>query len=574
MKTAPNATLMENGGLSPLKVFLNFSPNESRDNPSDRDGFLGVPLLQSPTERGAASYPICPGFEDLLSPVSDESEEHMKAVLASVRRAISLGIQPLRIHKGSSGSYFCRNESGTVVGVFKPKNEEPYGKMNPKWTKWLHKQLFPCCFGRSCLIPNQGYISEAAASALDRRLGLHITPRTEVVELASPAFYYSMRQRRSTFLKAKVGSFQLFLKGFKDAEDFLLGERLLQPPSPAKSGSSSTTDASWPVDRQMSFRLGFERLCALDYLMRNTDRTLDNWMVCEDKVKGTLKIAAIDNGLAFPYKHPDRWRSYPYGWTFLSMSRVAFSRETQRHLLSKLTDESWWDVTLSELEKVFKVDENFDPEMWTHQRAVIRGQGYNLVYVLELSDWLHAQLELQADTGRLEWPVDRAEQEVWRTQGLFPVEELVQRLSLEASPYGLTQLPPLAVYDETEVEKGRDLKGAKTIPTDREHLIPKRKPQEVDGSGIPPQSGFLKSASPTPLSMDSSRTRKSQSIPLPPKKRPKVQYLARHTTDSGQVQFVHDELDATHPPANVRSGYRRAKRHIVDFAKQPWFSWC
>lgn len=41
------------------------------------------------------------------------------------------------------------------IGVFKPKNEEPYGSLNPKWMKWIHRIFFPCCFGRSCLVPNQ-----------------------------------------------------------------------------------------------------------------------------------------------------------------------------------------------------------------------------------------------------------------------------------------------------------------------------------------------------------------------------------------------------------------------------------
>lgn len=40
------------------------------------------------------------------------------------------------ITKGSSGSYFARakNETGKVhtVAVFKPKDEEPYGRLNPK----------------------------------------------------------------------------------------------------------------------------------------------------------------------------------------------------------------------------------------------------------------------------------------------------------------------------------------------------------------------------------------------------------------------------------------------------------
>ena len=67
-----------------------------------------------------------------------------------------------------------------TVGVFKPKDEEPYGQLNPKWTKWMHKLCCPCCFGRSCLVPNQGYLSEAGASVVDQKLLLNIVPKTKV----------------------------------------------------------------------------------------------------------------------------------------------------------------------------------------------------------------------------------------------------------------------------------------------------------------------------------------------------------------------------------------------------------
>uniref|UniRef100_A0AC34GRI0 Phosphatidylinositol 4-kinase type 2 n=1 Tax=Panagrolaimus sp. ES5 TaxID=591445 RepID=A0AC34GRI0_9BILA len=77
------------------------------------------------------------------------------AVLVESHRAINHGIFPERIPQGSSGSYFVKNLRGEKIGVFKPKNEEPYGNLNPKWVKWLHKIFFPCCFGRSCLVPNQ-----------------------------------------------------------------------------------------------------------------------------------------------------------------------------------------------------------------------------------------------------------------------------------------------------------------------------------------------------------------------------------------------------------------------------------
>lgn len=65
--------------------------------------------------------------------------------------------------------------------MFKPKDEEPYGHLNPKWTKWCHKMCCPCCFGRTCLVPNQGYLSEAGASLVDTKIGLNVVPKTKVI---------------------------------------------------------------------------------------------------------------------------------------------------------------------------------------------------------------------------------------------------------------------------------------------------------------------------------------------------------------------------------------------------------
>lgn len=105
------------------------------------------------------------------------------------------------------------------------------------------------------------------------------------------------------------------------------------------------------------FQLEFEKLVVLDYIIRNTDRNNDNWLVkhinksnddaknsnansnansmekddevTEEKdevrtdideiltwnneeIQNLIKIAAIDNGLAFPFKHPDQWRACMY----------------------------------------------------------------------------------------------------------------------------------------------------------------------------------------------------------------------------------------------------------------------
>ena len=279
--------------------------------------------------------------ETLQSELSDSQSGRMTKiefddVIESVRTAIELGVHPKLISQGSSGSYFARNTDGKVVGVFKPKDEEPYATRNPKWTKWIHRNLFPCFFGRACLIPNLSYVSEAAAYVLDSRLRTNIVPYTDIVHLSSKAFYYDFWQRSAFYRKRKPlpekpGSFQVFLKGYKDATVFLREHpwpdqlnSSFRPQDAPKSkkrpwtencratllnsddedeGSapatrpSSSDEASrqrfyWSDTLQQSFREELEKLVILDYIMRNTDRGLDNWMIKVDWASQEVSIVS------------------------------------------------------------------------------------------------------------------------------------------------------------------------------------------------------------------------------------------------------------------------------------------
>ncbi|CAJ0837353.1 7121_t:CDS:2 [Entrophospora sp. SA101] len=495
--------------------------------------FIPIPDLQGYRSSGPILTP------DHEPPMTFED---FIAIVDSVKAAIISNVQPTRIRQGSSGSYFCRDKDGNVVGVFKPKNEEPYGQLNPKWTKWIHRNLFPCFFGRSCLIPNLGYISEAAASLLDRQLQLNIVPRTEVVWISSPSFHYDYLDRRAARSKnhykplpEKIGSFQIFLSGYKDANIFLKEHPWPEfDDSIGNNGYSSQDNGVddeylnesyhskkrffWTKSLQIQFREQFEKLIILDYLMRNTDRGLDNWMVkyCDkdendciitspptksmgmnvpknlskdnlllnknksgsktslsenvqtpsssselqaphnlnnsiksdplqpsssglskminesklslqqSQIKTTtttasinstchssdhsskivyphIHVAAIDNGLAFPFKHPDQWRSYPYGWSFLSESLVGapFTENTRKHFLSLLTDSKWWKDTISELHQFFSLDADFDDGMFSKQVAVLKGQGYNIVEILKQPD--KSPLDLCASQNLMVW---------------------------------------------------------------------------------------------------------------------------------------------------------------------------
>lgn len=154
--------------------------------------------------------------------------QQVDAIVEEVRAAIRHGVHPRLNKAGSSGSYFAKSVGGRTLAIYKPKDEEPYGPLNPKLTKWLQRHLLApfIGFGRACLLPNFSYLSEAGASLLSERLGMYNVPHTSVQSLSSPAFYYDWIHRRaykqnSRPLPEKDGSFQLFLDGYTDASVFL-----------------------------------------------------------------------------------------------------------------------------------------------------------------------------------------------------------------------------------------------------------------------------------------------------------------------------------------------------------------
>ncbi|KAL7276503.1 Phosphatidylinositol 4-kinase LSB6 [Rhizina undulata] len=519
------------------------------------------------------------GFETVEN--AQFTKEQFDEIVESVRIAIRKGIDPKLIKQGSSGSYFMRNSEGKVVGVFKPKDEEPYGKLNPKMMKWLHRTLFPCFFGRACLIPNLSYISEAAACLLDRQLRTFIVPYTDIVKLSSKAFHYDYWDRRAFYKKhkplpEKIGSFQVFLEGYQDANVFLrnhpwpdqynspfradAGRRRTWTsacrPNGTDDDESDDEEAAtasrddpnrkfvWTEQLKQNFREELEKLVILDYIMRNTDRGLDNWMIkvnwqtqeativshpthlnvtpptpqqpvsyqnnngphpmrsaspmykVQEPMSATsrsstplpgqpvsMSIGAIDNSLAFPWKHPDQWRSFPFGWLFLPVSLIGqpFSQKTRDHFLPLLTSTKWWAETQTHLRRLFEQDSDFKERMFQRQIAVLKGQAFNVVETLKTPD--QGPLELTR----------RARVHVWDDEMEVPIAVPLRVPSTESRRRREADLERDLAEEEMDIGFG-----VASAPLPREH--------DLLGISPPPRSEI-----PSSVRLGMSRTASTQS---------------------------------------------------------------
>jgi phosphatidylinositol 4-kinase type 2 len=98
---------------------------------------------------------------------------------------------------------------------------------------------------------------------------------------------------------------------------------------------------------------------------------------------GSINIAAIDNGLAFPYKHPDEWRAYPFYWIWHPLAQAPFSENISQLVLDKLKNSQFTQSLIDDLRALFSADKGFDQDIFDKQIAVMRGQILNLTNAIE-----------------------------------------------------------------------------------------------------------------------------------------------------------------------------------------------
>lgn len=226
--------------------------------------------------------------------------------------------------------------------------------------------------------------------------------------------------------------------------------------------------------------------------MRNTDRGLDNWMVRIDEATQTaslvasppklrkdndnaslppegdevmnsgsatpepdptVSLGAIDNSLSWPWKHPDAWRSFPFGWLFLPVSLIGqpFTATTRSHFLPLLTSKQWWSDTQISLRKCFEQDSDFKERMFARQIAVMKGQAWNVVETLKTEG--HGPLELTRRARVCVWD------DIVEVPIVFPMRESSEDMRRQAAAPQPDAMPE---RDSARSDDESDIAGAYT----------------------------------------------------------------------------------------------------------------
>ncbi|XP_063799537.1 phosphatidylinositol 4-kinase type 2-beta isoform X2 [Pseudophryne corroboree] len=307
---------------------------------SPKAGRKGRPRLSSSSDRDSLHSSAGHGGSEELNVFLDDIE--FADVIHRAEQAIESGVFPERISQGSSGSYFVKDPKGVV---------------------WLVSETF-------------NYSAIDRAKSRGKKYALEKVPQVG-------------RKFNRVGLPPKGGSFQLFVDGYKEADHWL--RRFETEPLPENT--------------RKQLQSQFERLVILDYVIRNTDRGNDNWLIRYesqgDVIAGSekeddfpvskdwndkepiIQVAAIDNGLAFPFKHPDEWRAYPFLWAWLPQAKVTFSQETRDLILPRISDMNFVQDLCEDLYELFKTDKGFDKATFEKQMSVMRGQILNLTQALK-----------------------------------------------------------------------------------------------------------------------------------------------------------------------------------------------
>ncbi|KAI5081817.1 hypothetical protein GOP47_0001560 [Adiantum capillus-veneris] len=232
----------------------------------------------------------------------------MLDLMERVKTGLEQGHAPFLARDGSGGVYFMQDEFGSsIVGVFKPADEEPMAVNNPKGLP-VSKNGEGLKRGTKV---GEGALREVAAFILDhtadgetseKLTGFAGVPPTVLVKCYHESFGQSKTVKTTSTLP-KVGSLQMYVHARSNCEDM--------------------GPAQFPVHE-------VHKIAVLDIRLANTDRNGANILACKEADDSEWSLVPIDHG----YCLPDKFEDCTFEWLYWPQSKLPFEPETLKYISS------------------------------------------------------------------------------------------------------------------------------------------------------------------------------------------------------------------------------------------------
>lgn len=227
-------------------------------------------------------------------------------LMERVKTGLEQGHSPILSPEGSGGAYFMQDEFGSsIVGVFKPIDEEPMAANNPRG---LPASKNGEGLKRGTKV-GEGALREVAAYILDhttndqkgeKPTGFAGVPPTILIKCSHHYFGHPKGSEATTAV-VKIGSLQMFVHASSNCEDM--------------------GPAQFPVHE-------VHKIAVLDMRLANTDRNGANILACKQGASAEWSLVPIDHG----YCLPDKFEDCTFEWLYWPQAKLPFQPETLKYI--------------------------------------------------------------------------------------------------------------------------------------------------------------------------------------------------------------------------------------------------
>ena len=277
--------------------------------------------------------------------------DSLKKIIRKISYAFALGLNPVIVEDGTSGTYKLRNPEKEIVGIFKPFDEEPFAPNNNK----NNVGKFGSETFRKGILSGEGTIREVAAYILDKKdknmENIFDVPPTTFVEISHP--FFNKNNEEMLYIDEDIdnilknGLILQFLNEKISSKKNNINVENKQPYLSTKKynyitrkyGSLQKFIESTGVVADYSYSLftieEAHKIMILDFRILNCDRNDENiLLIKEGKIKNTkkdfYKLIPIDHALSFPscLKIGD----YEMCWMTWSQAEQPFTKKEKEYI--------------------------------------------------------------------------------------------------------------------------------------------------------------------------------------------------------------------------------------------------